>query len=78
MTRDAAMLVLWAMENCSQKEFKAISQNLGHENVPTTYNAYGKLSIREQQKAIMAIGQLKNNLSSISKQDLIKEFLRRS
>lgn len=51
------MLVHHAMDNCSQKEVKAISQNLGHEHVATTYNAYGKQSSHEQRKAILGIGK---------------------
>lgn len=49
------MLVRYAMENCCQKEAKAISQNLGHEHMMTTYNAYGKLSFHEQKRAIEEI-----------------------
>ncbi|MHA1540418.1 MAG: tyrosine-type recombinase/integrase [Alphaproteobacteria bacterium] len=51
------MLVLWAMENCNQYTFKAISQNIGHEHAMTTYNAYGTLNTTDQRKAIEGIGQ---------------------
>ncbi|MFZ2620118.1 MAG: site-specific integrase, partial [Alphaproteobacteria bacterium] len=35
------MLAVWAMEHGGQLEAKAISQNLGHEHMMTTYNSYG-------------------------------------
>lgn len=72
------MLVDWAMENCSQKEFKAISQNLGHENVPITYNAYAKLSIKDQKKSILGIGKGKANLRKVTKKELMEELIRRT
>lgn len=37
----------------SVAEFKAWSQNLGHESAMTTLNSYGKLSLYEQEKLIV-------------------------
>jgi len=72
------MLVNWAMENCSQIEVKAISQNLGHEEVMTTYNAYGNLNIQTQRKAIMGIGSGVTNLNNIPSHQLIHELQKRT
>lgn len=72
------MLVLWALENCSQYQFKAISQNLGHEHAMTTYNSYGTLSRQEQAKAIGSIGQGAADLQGIATENLLLEVGRRS
>ena len=42
----------WALKNCSQYEYKAVSQKLGHDHAMTTYNCYGNLSEDEQLDAI--------------------------
>lgn len=72
------MLVIWAMENCSQLQVKALSQNIGHEHAMTTYNAYGKLNVHEQRKAIIAIGQGNPDLQSVPVEELLKEVGRRT
>lgn len=71
-------LVLWAMENCTQKQFKAISQNIGHENAMTTYNAYGKLPIHDQRKAVFSIDENNSDLKDVTNADLIAELGRRT
>ena len=72
------MLVLWAIEHCSQYQVKAISQNLGHEHTMTTYNSYGTLSRQDQAKAIASIGQDAGELHGISTEKLLVEVGRRA
>jgi len=72
------MIVKWAMKNCSQYEFKAISQNIGHEYCMTTYNVYGKISDYEQVEAIGKIGQNHLGLQNISIEEILKEVARRT
>lgn len=71
-------LVLWAMENCSQYQFKAISQNIGHEQAVTSYNAYGKIAINDQRKAVFSIEENNSDLKGISSEDLVAELGRRT
>lgn len=71
------MLIAWALEHCSQMEFKAISQNIGHEHAMTSYNAYGNLNDQTRRKSIEGIGKSSMALSSVSKEDLAKEMYRR-
>jgi hypothetical protein len=40
----------------SPEEFKAWSQNLGHEQVLTTFMSYGKVAIERQGEIIRGIG----------------------
>lgn len=68
----------WALKNATQYEFKALSQNFGHEHTMTTYNSYAKLSPDEQLEAIARIGERSANLSDFSHQELLNELLRRS
>lgn len=72
------MLVIWAMENCSQIQVKAISQNIGHEHAMTTYNAYGTLNIQTQRNAILGIGEGHADLQNVSMEELLKEVSRRA
>lgn len=71
------MLVIWAMENCSQIEVKAISQNLGHEHAMTTYNAYGNLNMHTQRRTITNISGGKSGLGNITLSELVDEIRRR-
>jgi integrase len=49
-------LVLFGQKVCrTPEEFKAWSQNLGHENVLTTFTSYGTLSTRHQGDVIKGI-----------------------
>ena len=41
-------------------EFKAISQNLGHEHAMTTYNSYGKLNERGSDRGNRQSGQIQH------------------
>lgn len=72
------MLVIWAMDNCSQIQVKAISQNLGHEHAMTTYNSYGTLNLNEQRKAIEGIGQGKSELHDVPIEDMLAEIQKRT
>lgn len=71
-------VVQWAEQNCTPYEFKAISQNLGHEHAMTTYNSYGKLTERAQIEAIVNLGKIDVSLSSISNESLLAELARRT
>lgn len=71
------MLATWALDHCTQKEFKAISQNIGHENAITTYNSYGTLNDHTRRKAIQGIGKRDTDLSHISQDTLLLELARR-
>ncbi|PZP40151.1 MAG: recombinase XerC [Pseudomonas fluorescens] len=71
------MLTNWMMENGSQQEFKALSQNLGHEHVMTTYNSYGSLSVETQRKLIRNIGQRNDSLAGVTDDELWAEMARR-
>ncbi|WP_420723942.1 site-specific integrase [Hwanghaeella sp. LZ110] len=71
-------IVAWAQENCSQREFKAISQNLGHDHAMTTYNAYGGLSVDEQFRVIENIGAAHTELASVPTDAILREVARRT
>tara|TARA_R110000787_G_scaffold73456_4_gene163700 strand:- start:5653 stop:6762 length:1110 start_codon:yes stop_codon:yes gene_type:complete len=70
-------IVKWALKNMSQFEFMALSQNIGHEHVMTTYNPYGKLSADEQIEAIEKIGAKMPELQDVSIDELVAEIVRR-
>lgn len=71
-------VVKWAQEHCSQREFKAISQNLGHDHAMTTYNAYGELSVDEQFRVIENIGAVDLDLTNLPMDVILEEVKRRS
>ncbi|MCI5057097.1 MAG: hypothetical protein MRY83_13370, partial [Flavobacteriales bacterium] len=58
--------------------FKAISQNIAHEHAMTTYNAYGKIAINDQRKAVFSIEDNNSDLRGISSEDLVAELGRRA
>jgi integrase len=68
----------WALKNCTQLEFKALSQNFGHEHAMTTYNAYGALTEDEQLEAVAGIGMANLDLQNASVADMLAEIGRRS
>lgn len=72
------MLIVWALDHCDQYQFKAISQNLGHEHAMTTYNSYGTLSLRDQRRAIDGIRQGDADLQKVSMDVLLAEVGRRA
>lgn len=71
------MLIIWAMENCTQIEFKAISQNIGHEHAAVSYNVYGKLTDQKRQSVISGIGTGKTELNHVSDAVIMAEMQRR-
>lgn len=71
------MLATWALENCNQVQFKAISQNIGHEHAMTTYNSYGTLNDHKRRNVIRSIGMGESNLSHIPADALMAEMQRR-
>lgn len=71
------MLAIWALEHCTQMEFKAISQNIGHENAITTYNSYGTLNDYKRRNVIRAIGTGKTDISHVPANVLMAEMQRR-
>ena len=71
------MLIIWAMDNCTQMEFKAISQNIGHEHAITSYNHYGKLPDHKRQSVIRAIGTGNTEISHVPHDVLMAEMQRR-
>ncbi len=68
----------WALKNCSQREFKAISQNIGHDHAMTTYNSYGQLSLDEQLEVIDGIGPSNGELHKIPTNEILAEIARRT
>ncbi|PCJ99169.1 MAG: recombinase XerC [Zetaproteobacteria bacterium] len=71
------MIVNWAMEHCTQYQFKAISQNIGHESVMTSYNAYGNFNMDTQRSAILSIGEGHAELVNVSYDELLEELSKR-
>jgi len=71
------MLAIWALENCTQMEFKAISQNIGHQHAITTYNSYGTLNDHKRRSVISAIGTGKTDISHVPDEIVIAEMQRR-
>lgn len=52
-------LVRLGLERCQTPEqFKAWSQNLGHENVLTTFTSYGQVARTRQREIILGLGQV--------------------
>jgi integrase/recombinase XerD len=55
-------LALFGQEVCqTPEEFKAWSQNLGHENVMTTFSSYGQVAERRQAEIIRSLGSEKSD-----------------
>jgi integrase len=55
-------LALFGQEVCqTPEEFKAWSQNLGHENVMTTFSSYGQVAERRQAEIIRSLGREKHS-----------------
>jgi integrase len=61
-----------AEQTCTTAEqFKAWSQNLGHDNVNTTFSSYGMLSVDRQGEVIKGGGK-KENTNGLDKDKLIE------
>lgn len=57
----------------SPEEFKAWSQNLGHENVLTTFTSYGAVSARRQAELIRGLSG-RSARASIPPEDLLSQI----
>jgi integrase/recombinase XerD len=68
----------WGLQNLSQYEYKALSQNIGHEHAMTTYNSYAKLTQDEQIEAVANIGQGNPDLKDVKTKELLDEINRRT
>ncbi len=68
----------WGLKNLTSYEYKALSQNIGHEHAMTTYNSYAKLSEDEQLEAVANIGTVNTDLQSITIEAMLEEIGRRS
>jgi integrase/recombinase XerD len=68
----------WALKNCTQYQYKTLSQSLGHDHAMTTYNSYGNLTEDEQLEAVSNIGQVSADLQNISMVDILAEVARRT
>ena len=57
------MLTLLGEQICrTPEEFKAWSQNLGHEKVMTTFRSYGEVAERRQAEIIRSLGTGKSGI----------------
>jgi hypothetical protein len=65
-------------DNATQREYKALSQNIGHEHAMTTYNSYGTLTEDEQLETVAGIGRSNPDLRNASTESLLAEFSRRA
>lgn len=71
-------LVQLGEQRCSTPEqFKAWSQNLGHERVMTTLTSYGVVSAHRQACIIRMIGDSVPSVSSKDKRDDIIKLMKR-
>jgi integrase len=68
----------WGLKNLNPYEYKALSQNLGHEHAMTTYNSYARLTEDEQLEAIANIGQANPELQNVSIEVILAEVARRT
>ncbi len=68
----------WGLKNLSQYEFKALSQNLGHEHAMTTYNSYAKLTEDEQLEAVSSFGPVHIKARELTTESLLAEVARRA
>jgi len=67
-------LVAFGMDRCdSALSFKAVSQNLGHEKVLTTFNSYGHVSEPQQAEIIRNLS-IKMNSDDLNDQQLLQRL----
>jgi len=66
------------LKNLTQYEYKALSQNLGHEHAINTYNSYCALTEDEQLEAISNIGRANPDLQNISTSVILAGVSRRA
>lgn len=68
----------WGLGALGHKEYKALSQNIGHDHVMTTYNSYANLTQGEQIEIIANIDGNNTDLQSVSTDAILAEFARRT
>ena len=71
-------ITIWALENCTQLQFKAISQSMGHEHAMTTYNSYGNMPHHDVRKAVSSISEGSPELAHFPAGALLKELTNRN
>ncbi len=69
--RTDAPTVLWlvpsqTIREQTPEEFKAWSQNIGHERVLTTFNAYGNVAAHRQAEIILGLGNTEGAPRAVS------------
>lgn len=72
------MLAIWALEHCDQLQFKALSQNIGHDHAMTTYNTYAPLPDHKRRSVINSIGKGSAELRNVPLDALLAEMQRRA
>ena len=68
----------WGLKNLNQYEYKALSQNIGHEHAMTTYNSYSPLQEHEQIEAIANIRLSNSDAKNLTTEELLAEVARRT
>lgn len=68
---------LYAIEHCTPLEIKAVSQNIGHDNVLTTLTSYAYLNENKRRETIQRIGTASNELAHVPSELLTQEMQRR-
>ncbi|PIZ31037.1 MAG: recombinase XerC [Alphaproteobacteria bacterium CG_4_10_14_0_8_um_filter_53_9] len=71
------MIIAWGMERLNLQEMKALSQNLGHDNMMTTYNSYGYIQPEKQVSLLHDIGYRGEKLATLTTEELMEEYMRR-
>jgi len=71
-------ITIWALDNCTQLQFKAISQSMAHDQAMTTYNSYGTLQHHDVRKAFSTIGKGSSDLSHLPTKILLAELTKRN
>lgn len=62
---------------CSPEDFKAWSQNLGHEKVLTTFYSYGEVAPRRQGRIIQGLGKQQVQVNTLTADEIVEAALRR-
>jgi len=67
----------YAIEHCTPLEIKAVSQNIGHDNVLTTLTSYAYLPENKRRETTQRIGTASNELAHVPSALLTQEMHRR-
>jgi integrase len=74
-------LARFAQQSCrTPEEYKAFSQNIGHEHVLTTFTSYGEVPLSRQAEIIRSLRaqELGDNASSILAAEIVELIIRRT